>query len=71
MSQVSTMLTKVNITEIVVHEADEPDGGADLLASDGLTGERSAEIDFLRCRLEERTLQPLENPFGPRVLPMS
>jgi len=21
--------------------------------------------------LEERTLQPLENPFGPKVLPMS
>jgi hypothetical protein len=29
------------------------------------------DYDLGYIDLEERTLQPLENPFGPKVLPMS
>jgi hypothetical protein len=29
------------------------------------------EYDLGFIDLEEKTLQPLENPFGPKVLPMS
>ena len=29
------------------------------------------EYDLGYVDLEEKTLQPLENPFGPKVLPMS
>ena len=29
------------------------------------------DYDLGYIDLEEKTLQPLENPFGPRVLPMS
>jgi hypothetical protein len=29
------------------------------------------DYDLGYIELEERTLQPLENPFGPKVLPMS
>jgi hypothetical protein len=28
-------------------------------------------LEFEYINLEERTLQPLDNPFGPKVLPMS
>ncbi len=37
----------VEVAEIVVHEADEPNLLADLLDADALAGEDGAEIDFL------------------------
>ena len=36
----------VEVAEIIVHEADEPNVLADLLDADALTGENSAEIDL-------------------------
>jgi len=42
----STFL-QVDVTEIVIHKADEPDAVFDFLDADGLTSQRLAQIDFL------------------------
>jgi hypothetical protein len=42
-----SFLLKIDVTEIVVHKRHQPDAIVDLLDSDSLTRQRSAEIDFL------------------------
>jgi hypothetical protein len=42
-----SFLLKIDVTEIVVHKGHQPDAIVDLLDSDSLTRQRSAEIDFL------------------------
>jgi hypothetical protein len=42
-----SLLLKIDLTEIVVHKADQPNTVVDLFDAHGLTRERSAEIDFL------------------------
>jgi hypothetical protein len=41
---------QVDITQIVIHEADEPDAVFDFFDADGLASERLAQIDFLAIR---------------------
>ena len=42
-----SLLLKIDVTEIIVHEADQPDTLVDLFDAYSLTCERSAEIYFL------------------------
>jgi hypothetical protein len=41
------LLLPIDITEIIVHKADQPETVVDFFDAHRLTGERSAEIDFL------------------------
>jgi len=41
------LLLQIDVTEIVVHEADQPNSVVDLFDAHGLNGERSAEVYFL------------------------
>ena len=43
---------QVNIAEIVIHKAVEPDPEVGFFEADGLTGERSTEIDFLAVQTQ-------------------
>jgi hypothetical protein len=43
----------------------------EVLRGDGIWLVSFMDYDLGYIDLEERTLQPLENPFGPKVLPMS
>ena len=45
-------LLQIDITEIVLHEADEPDAVIDFFDADGLTGQAGAEIDLLPIKTE-------------------
>jgi hypothetical protein len=40
----------VEVTEIIIHKADQPDPIADLFDTDALAGEDEAEIDFLALK---------------------
>jgi hypothetical protein len=44
-------LFQVEVSEIVVHERDEPIGLVDLFDSGGLAGKDVERLTFLRCRL--------------------
>jgi hypothetical protein len=61
-----------------VNLVDEPGNGAvtesrmyHLIRQPEPIAERQFEIDVTEIDLEQKTLQPLDNPFGPRLLPMS
>ena len=43
----SRLFLQIDIPEIVVHKADQPDAVVHFLDADGLTGQPHAEIDFL------------------------
>src|SRR5579872_4479194 len=49
---VSGRTLQIDITEVVIHEADEPDAVVDFFDADGLSGQTSAEIDFLAIKAE-------------------
>ena len=38
---------QINLAEIVIHKADQPDAVVDFFEADGLTGKRYAEVDLL------------------------
>ena len=40
-------LLQIDVAKIVVHKTDQPDAVVDFLDTDGLTGERHAEVDLL------------------------
>jgi len=40
---------QINLAEIVIHKADQPDAVVDFFEADGLTGKRYAEVDLLCC----------------------
>jgi hypothetical protein len=42
-----SLLLKIDVTEIIVHKADQPNTIVDLFDAHGLTGERGTEIYFL------------------------
>jgi hypothetical protein len=42
-----SFLVQVDITQIIIHKADEPDTAVDFLDANGLASERCAEIDLL------------------------
>ena len=64
-------------TEVVLHEADEPDVVADLLDTDVLPGEHGAEVDLLLVEANapaarhrdgfvvERIVELTQAPIGP------
>ena len=43
---------QIDITEIILHKADEPDAGIDLLDTDGLASERFAQVNFLAIQTQ-------------------
>jgi hypothetical protein len=73
-----SLLLKIDVTEIIVHKADQPNTVVDLFDAYSLTSERSAEIYFLfenadssavgdqNCPIVERIGEFSDAPIGPR-----
>jgi hypothetical protein len=71
------LLLQIDITEIIVHKSHQPDAIIDLLDTDGLTRQRSAEIYFLfenadpstvgnqSCAIVEGVRKFCDAPIGP------
>jgi hypothetical protein len=59
---------QIDISEIVIHEADEPDAVVDFLDADLLTSRTSAEIDLFAIQTEPATVgEKRKNPNDARV----
>ncbi|HXI07454.1 MAG TPA: hypothetical protein VNJ49_14120 [Bradyrhizobium sp.] len=58
-----------------MHEADEPNAVIDFLDTEFLAGQHGRDWawsrDLAYFDLEQKTRQPLDNPFGTRLSPMS
>jgi hypothetical protein len=61
------LFLQVDISQIIIHEADEPDAGVDFHDADGLAGERVAEIDFLVVEAEVAAAGHDDGPVVERV----
>ena len=73
-----SLLLKIDVTEIIVHKADQPNTVVDLFDAHGLTGERGTEIYFLfenadpsaagdqNCPIMERVGELSDAPIWPR-----
>ena len=61
------LLLQIDITEIVVHKANQPDTVVDLFDAHSLTSERGAEIDFLFVDADSSAVGNQSGPIVERV----
>jgi hypothetical protein len=62
-----SLLLKIDITEIIVHKADQPDTLVDFFDAHSLTCERSAEIDFLSENADPSAARNQNRPIVERI----
>ena len=59
---------QIDIAEIVIHEADQPDAVVDFLNADGLTGQGDAQIDLFAIKAEPAAAGDVHRSVVERVM---